>query len=497
MSKKSRGQFSNNRAATPASFEDDTTDKFEEDIDPSKVKDEVVDFSGVNKTPELFEPVNHEDIEEATEAEQVDRKPGFNPDGTTATFGNDQRTDEQRTYDEEPTEEYPQGRVGRIGEPGVIGDEGEAGLVGVPGPVGISATEESVEDEQTTLEDEREGEDHPSNDQGHEEESFEPAAPVFPFSDITTWTVEELELYISRPENMDIYHSKLVQAIQIHRQLFTALNEAWSVDECTAFFKEGVEPPKTTTGCYLNDVTRKLRRESSWTTQELEAWALGEIQPEGLVTRNGLAIQLHERFHMQIKTVDAESVIVHYKHNFGPNKGQVKLVGQIPVAKAIQPTVEEIKVVEKKIKYPGLTEMNQSYIEENLKRYCEAVAPNRRIAPKQGEEAQRQLHNTVLAILKEQDPVGVKSGLDILFTKIVAERITNPNGVFSDTNIFRFAEGISEIGRAQEIHRRLFTLFFAFIDGDEGILAQTDVAELVKYLPSNQQNQLFAYLGRS
>jgi len=488
MSKKNRGQFPNNRAATPASFEDDTTDKFEEDSNSGDVEDKVVDFSGVKETPELFEPENKEEL---------------GPTGPTGIQGtyhlNEDGSPLQFTKVDGFVEEGPKGDTGPVGIPGTNGVTEER-----IGDVGISSTEESVEDEQSALEDEREGEDHPENDQSHDEEheeetteQEEPAAPVFPFSDITTWTVEELELYISRPENMDIYHSKLVQAIQIHRQLFTALNEAWSVDECTAFFKEGVEPPKTTTGCYLNDVTRKLRRESSWTTQELEAWALGEIQPEGLVTRNGLAIQLHERFHMQIKTVDAESVIVHYKHNFGPNKGQVKLVGQIPVAQAIQPTVEEIKVVEKKIKYPGLTEMNQSYIEENLKRYCEAVAPNRRISPKQGEEAQRQLHNTVLAILKEQDPVGVKSGLDILFTKIVAERITNPNGVFSDTNIFRFAEGVSEIGRAQEIHRRLFTLFFAFIDGDEGILAQTDVAELVKYLPSNQQNQLFAYLGRS
>lgn len=482
MSKKNRGQFPNNRAATPASFEDDTTDKFEEDIDPSEIEDEVVDFSGVKETPELFEPAIKEELGPV------------GPTGIQGTYHlNEDGTPLQFTKVEGFVEEGPKGEAGPVGPSGPVGDQG------------VSATEESVEDEQSALKDERENEDPPEANQDHEEETEEPevvvpeepAAPVFPFSDITTWTVEELELYISRPENMDIYHSKLVQAITIHRQLFTKLNEAWSTDECVAFIKEGVEPPKTTTGCYLNDVTRKLRRESSWTTQELEAWALDEIKPEGLVTRNGLAIQLHERFHMQIKSVDAESVIVHYKHNFGPNKGQVKLVGQIPVAKAIQPTVEEIKVVEKKIKYPGLSEMNQSYIEENLKRYCEAVAPNRRITPKQGEEAQRQLNNTILAILKEQDPVGVKSGLDILFTKIVAERITNPNGVFSDTNIFRFAEGIPETGKAQETHRRLLTLFFAFIDGDEGILAQTDVAELVRYLPSNQQNQLFAYLGRS
>lgn len=483
---RNRGQFPNNRPApVAANLEDDTTDKFEDD---------AVDFSGVKETPELFDPANaehpvtvHEVVGEA--GPRGDARPaGYNYDGTVATFGNDHRTKEDREADEASTEEHPNGKVGPIGEPGLIGDHA------------VEATEESVEDEQSALEDEREGEDHPSNDQSHEEETTEqeePAAPVYPFSELETWTVEELENYISRPENIDVYHSKLVKAIGLHRQLFTKLNEAWSVDECTAFFKEGVEPAKTSKGCYVNDVTRRLRRESSWTTQELESWALGEIKPEGLVTTNGLAVQLHERFAMPINSVDPDLVIAHYKHHFGPNKGQVKLVGQIPTAKAVQPTVEEAKVTEQKIKYAGLTEMNQTYIEETLKKYCDAVRPNRVITPAKGNEAQRELHNVVKSILAEQDPVGVKSGLDILFKVINEERLINPKGVFSDTNIFRFAEGISEVGREQEIHRRLFTLFFAFIDGDEGILAQTDVQELVKYLPSRQQNQLFAYFGRA
>lgn len=499
---RNRGQFPNNRPApVAANLEDDTTDKFEDD---------AVDFSGVAGTPELFEPTGN--VHEVAPEQEIDQ---IGVKGTTGIQG---------TY--------------HLNEDGT--------------PIqftSVAATEESVEDEQTALEDEREGEDHPENDQGHEEEPGrgigqasvhveeelfvlnrtpeeseardqpvvvdgepvktviehldvvavreEPAAPVYPFSELETWTVEELENYISRPENIDVYHSKLVKAIALHRQLFTKLNEAWSVDECTAFFKEGVEPAKTSKGCYVNDVTRRLRRESSWTTQELESWALGEIKPEGLVTTNGLAVQLHERFAMPINSVDPELVIAHYKHHFGPNKGQVKLVGQIPTAKTVQPTVAEIKVTEQKIKYAGLTEMNQTYIEETLKKYCEAVRPNRVITPSKGNEAQRELHNVVKSILAEQDPVGVKSGLDILFKVINEERLINPKGVFSDTNIFRFAEGISEVGREQEIHRRLFTLFFAFIDGDEGILAQTDVQELVKYLPSRQQNQLFAYFGRA
>lgn len=517
MSNKNRGnrqQFRGQINTTAAQFDDAPKDKFEDD---------EVDFSNVSSTPATFAPTGNEHPVTATRDLKVARVENY-----TA--------------------------YNAAGE--AIGQIGESGPVGPSGVISDEEIEQAIElqhdRDPEEPQDEREGEDHPSLNQDHDDEvdpteesvedeayntqgedfgdlsgdgsltraEFEsrlgaplnevaerqeeaddviPEEPVveYPFTPIESWTAEELEHYISRPDNMDIYHSKLVQAIGIHRQLFTDLHEAWSVDDCTAYFKDGVKPPKTSTGAYVNDVTRRLRREGSWTTQELEAWALGEIKAEGLVTTNGLAVALHERFSMPINSVEPELVIAHYKHNFGPNKGQVKLIGEIPAAKAVQPTVAEVKVIEQKIKYAGLSEMSQTYIEETLKRYCDAVRPNRVVPPKKGEEAQRELHNAVLSILKEQDPAGVKSGLDILFTKIVEERIHNPRGVFSDTNAFRFAEGIPTTGRAQEIHRRLFTLFFAFIDGDEGILAQTDVPELIKYLPSNQQNLILGYLGRN
>lgn len=321
---------------------------------------------------------------------------------------------------------------------------------------------------------------------------------TYPFTDVTDWTKEELEAYISRPDGMDIYHSKLVQAIEIHRRLSTELDRAWDVDECTYYFKHGVTPEKTQFGNYFNDVTRKLRRESEWTTAELESWAMGLIRPEGLVTTSGLAVELHNRFKMPIQSVDPEMVIAHYKYNFGPNKGNsVVKVGEVPTVTAAAVAPEVKAEVEKKIKYAGLNDMNQSYIEETLKNYIETVKPNKVVPEKVGFEAQRELNRVLQYILKLEDPAGVKSGLDILVSTIVAERIHNPKGVFSDTNIFRFAEGIALENKQQETHRRLFTLFFAFIDGDEGILAQTDVPELIKYLPARQQNLLLGYLRRS
>lgn len=330
-----------------------------------------------------------------------------------------------------------------------------------------------------------------------DEAEEEPDVPAYPFTEVDTWTKEELENYISRPDNMDIYHSKLVKAIDAHRQISTVLDRAWTVDECTDFFKLDITPEKTEFGCYFHDVTRKHRREAEWTTAELESWAMGMIRPEGLVTTGGLAVELHSRFKMPIQSVAPEMVIAHYKYHFGPDKGSVTKVGQVPaVATAvIAPAV--VKEVEQKIKYAGLTEMNQTYIEETLKAYIDAVRPNKVVTEKAGFEAQRQLDNLLHYILNLEDVAGVKSGLDILVKTIVAERLHNPRGVFNDTNAFRFAEGVTLHNMQQEAHRRLLTLFFAFIDGDEGILAQTDVPELIKYLKPRQQNLLLGYLKRS
>lgn len=324
----------------------------------------------------------------------------------------------------------------------------------------------------------------------------EPSPLVYPYTEITDWTMEQLENYISRPETMDIYHSKLVKAINIHRQVSTKLDTAWTVDECTQFFKEHVTPAKTTTGCYKNDVTRKDRREASWTTQELEAWALGEITPEGMVTQNGLAVELHERLKMPIQSVAPEMVIAHYKHRFCQKDASIKVFGEIQSVKQTAVVIEPTEVEPKRI-YPGLTHMNQTYIEESLKEYIDAVKPNRIVPEGAGFKAQRMLDNVIMSILKEQDPAGVKSGLDILFTTIVAERITNTRGVFSDTNAYRFIPGITELNNVQANHRALLTLFFTYIDSDEGIIAQTDPLSLVTYLPTRQQNLVLGYLGLS
>lgn len=352
----------------------------------------------------------------------------------------------------------------------------------------VDPTEPDDSPEEAEQEDEELPEDLPEE---------EPDAPAYPFTEVETWTKEELENYISRPENIDIYHSKLIKAIDAHRQISTDLDRAWTVDECTDFFKLHITPEKTEFGCYLHDVTRKLRRESEWTTAELESWAMGLIRPEGLVTTGGLAVELHNRFKMPIQSVAPEMVIAHYKYHFGPEKGSVTKVGQVPTVAAVEVAPAVAKEVEKKIKYAGLSEMNQTYIEETLKQYIETVRPNKVITEKVGFEAQRQLDNLLHYILKLEDVAGVKSGLDILVKTIVAERLHNPRGVFNDTNAFRFAEGVTLNNMQQEAHRRLLTLFFAFIDGDEAILAQTDVPELIKYLKPREQNLLLGYLKRS
>lgn len=406
-------------------------------------------------------------------------------------------------YDEAGNSIGITGETGHVGVEGSIDEPDETDTVddGVdPGDIGddVGDTTDGVELTEEDYAGNEDGDDAIEPEEAEDDIEGTDTPLGYPFTDVTEWTKEELEAYISRPDGMDIYHSKLVQAIETHRRLSTELDRAWSVDECTDFFKSGIVPEKTQFGNYVKDVTRKLRRESEWTTAELESWAMGLIRPEGLVTTGGLAVELHTRFRMPINSLDPEMVIAHYKYNFGPNKNTaIVKVGEVPTVTAKEVAPEVKAQVEKKIKYAGLNEMNQSYIEEALKRYIDAVRPNKMVSEKDGFAAQRELNNVVQYILKLEDPAGVKSGLDILFSTIVAERLHNPRGVFTDTYAFRFAEGIPLEGKAQETHRRLFTLFFAFIDGDEAILSQTDVPELIKYLPARQQHLLLSYLRMS
>lgn len=359
----------------------------------------------------------------------------------------------------------------------------------------LSSTEESVEDEQTAIEDERAEEDSTSlNDESEDEdEDIAPPAPTLNERDVQSWTTDELEAYITGEVDVEVYHSTVVKAINEHRIRVVGLDNAWTLEECKAFLTNGLTPAKTSKGAWVKDVTRQYRREHEWTTQELESWALGEIQPEGTTLAAGLAIELKQRLNLVVPSVDVDAVITCYKHASGQAVKPVVLT-QAPTAKTQPVTEARVAEVKEQIKYEGLTEMNQSYIEGSLAAFHRVMAPGKAITPAIGGEAQKLLKEVITYAITLTDPVASRSAMTLLFNHFKENRA--PGKVFEDTYAFRFIENMRSTVKEQESHAALLTLFLAYADPMIELRAQTDVGSLIKGVPSQYQSRVFEFFSK-
>lgn len=343
--------------------------------------------------------------------------------------------------------------------------------------------EESDEDEEPIDEgDEDEG--------GDELETEEEPEPTLNDRPVQTWTTQELEAYIIGEVDCDVYHSTVEQAIQEHRVRDTVLPAAWSLNEVKAFLVAGVQPSLTTKGAWVSDVTRKYRREHEWTTQELESWALGEIEPEGVTLAAGLAIALKERLNLVCNTVDPESVIVCYKHATGQLAKPVFQAPQ-PTARSIQPTPEVIQEVEKHIKYEGLTEMTQTYLEEGLKHYADTMAPGRTVNPVTGGRTQKLLRELFNYAISLPDPTASRAAMNYLLDYFKSNRA--PGHLFEDTYAFRFIENMVIPVKEQEGFVALLTLFLVYADPMVELRAQTDTMSLIRGVPTQFQARVYEF----
>ncbi|MFO5742545.1 hypothetical protein ACLBPW_31125, partial [Klebsiella pneumoniae] len=57
----------------------------------------------------------------------------------------------------------------------------------------------------------------------------------------------------------------------------------WSTLEVVDFVKQGITPPKTLRGSWVNSVIRDHAPPTDWTTAELEDWAEGLIKNSNLI----------------------------------------------------------------------------------------------------------------------------------------------------------------------------------------------------------------------
>lgn len=357
----------------------------------------------------------------------------------------------------------------------------------------VSALEESVEDEQTAAEDERANEEsNPGLNDEVEEETEEPAKPTLNDRPVTTWTTDELEAYITGKVDVDVYHSTVKQAITEHRIRESKLSNAWTLEECKAFLEQGIVPAKTSKGAWVKDETRKFRREHEWSTQELESWALGEIQPEGVTLPAGLALELKDRLALNVPSQDVQAILTNYRHR----TGQVDKVIATQTPTAATPVVTEAQKasVTKQITYEGLTEMNQSYIEGSLAAFANVMKPGKAVTPATGGEAQKLLMEVINYAIRLEDPAASRSAMNLLLDYFRANRA--PGQLFEDTYAFRFIEDMRTPSKTQESHAALLTLFLVYADPLTELRAQTDTGSLIRGVPTQYHSRVLEFFSK-
>ena len=362
----------------------------------------------------------------------------------------------------------------------------------------VDTTGEDLGDVTDTTSDEREHEDTIGglNDDATEEEEPAPE-PVKGLNDrdVQSWTEEELEAYITGQMEVDVYYSTVEKAIAELRIRNTKLPSAWTVAECQEFLTSGLEPSKTTKDAWVKDATRASRREHEWTTQELESWALGEIQPEGNTLAAGLAIELKRRLQLSVPSVDVDAVIQCYKVKVGLVKPQPA----VTTVSAAQPAaVAKVAAVvtepQAKVIYEGITEMNQSYIEGSLAKFHELMRPGKAVSPAIGGEAQKLLKEVITYAISLPEPTAANAAMRLLFDHFVANRADGK--IFEDTYAFRFIEDMRAPAKEQESHAALLTLFLAYADPLTELRAQTDVSSLIRGVPTRLQSRVLEFFSK-
>lgn len=324
---------------------------------------------------------------------------------------------------------------------------------------------------------------------------IEAPIPTLNDRDPRTWTDEELEAYITKQVSIDVYYSTVVAAIAEMRIRNKLLPRAWSLEECQTFLTNGVEPAKTSKGAWVSDVTRATRREHEWSTQELESWALGEIQPEGQTIAAGLAIELKQRLKLTVPSVDVEAVIKCYKVKEGLVVAKTAAVSTPAIANkasVVTPTIAKKSNVT--INPEGLSIMNQSYIEGALKDFHSVMEPGRAVTRVQGGQAQKLLKEVITYAYSLPDPGAATAAMKALFDHFAANR--EPGQIFEDTYAFRFIEDMLTTPKEQEGHAALLTVFLAYADPMTELREQTDVMSLIKGVPTKYQSRILEFFSK-
>jgi hypothetical protein len=305
--------------------------------------------------------------------------------------------------------------------------------------------------------------------------------------EIATWGVDEiLDAFEGKLEGVE--EGQYGALAKAYRQL-VSVDAAWSVRDLIDNLTQGLEPAKTSNGAWKQDVTRARRPAQDWTTQELVAWALGELRAVGETTDQKIAIELNKRLDLCSQSNKPEDVIRTYRKM---QSNSVKVVGVQPTAVTPPATLPEVEPQSETPILQGLTPMNVAYLKTQTERYLKACKPGTPITVEIGTKEQRELDNLFRYILKLEDPQGFGSAL-IYFRDFYK---ANRNGLFDPQYAFRFTGTLRAEGDVQETHVNLLNIFHVFTDENKAARKQIDLPFLLRKFPSVKQAWLLEFFQR-
>lgn len=313
--------------------------------------------------------------------------------------------------------------------------------------------------------------------------------------DVSTWGEAELRLAIEG--KLEGISNKQLDPIIVAYKKLVEVEPAWSNAQIIDNFRNGTIPQKTTNGVWVTDVTRASKPAESWTTLELEAWAVGEITCTPKADDRKLALALVKALSLK----PADNSVKAVKEAYLKTKGNIEIGGDdalkpvtvqsagteedplyVQKARAVAAQVETVE---------GLTAMNVSYIDGVTSRYLEAVALNRAISVDSATQAQKelaQLFDYAVAL----EPQAMVAALERI-KGIIGKNLT---GVFSGDNAYRYTHLVPEARGARERHIGLLTLLAAYANPAKEVRKQLDLKYLLRTQSNEKQAQLTEYFQK-
>lgn len=294
-----------------------------------------------------------------------------------------------------------------------------------------------------------------------------------------TWPTVELEAFLHG--DLDGVSPKRVPELVAEYRRRVSLETAWSDQQVLDYFRKDITPEQTSTGAWLFDRTRPNRGAGDWSTEELEAWALGEIKAVGKVTDAKLAGELRRRLGLRTDDETVTGVIKAY-HNAKATEAALAAEPAPEPQPAPEPTPTATHT-------GALTEMNLSFIDGVLDRYVAAVGPNKMVGEAEGGKAQRDLDNLFNYVMRLEG-AAMPEALDMIKKRIIKER----NGVFSPSLAYRFTHLLKGDRKHQQRHVNLIELFLIVTDRQAAAKRkQVDIRHMLNGFPPAVVERLTDY----